>query len=141
MDAIRRLRSRGEKHTQRLGHEFASEIAPGAVVSFNGELGSGKTVFIRGMCEVLCPGITISSPSFTLINTYPGKQCDVHHIDLYRIDTREELSELGLEDYLYSGDITLIEWGEKLEGTLPEEAIGILISITGDMTREIEISH
>lgn len=117
------------------------ELAPGSIVSFSGELGAGKTVIIRGICDFLCPGISISSPSFTLINTYPGSLCDVHHIDLYRIENDIEIDELGIEDYLYGEDITLIEWGEKLGSSLPGNIIKFVISITGERLRLITIQR
>ena len=136
---LRKFKSFGEEDTHSFGHELASELKSGSVVSFSGELGVGKTALIRGICECLCPNITISSPSFTLINIYSCNKFNICHIDFYRIDNDKEIEELGLDDFLNGEYIVLIEWGEKIEKYLPPETIRVKITIIGDNLREIEV--
>ncbi|MBD3168984.1 MAG: tRNA (adenosine(37)-N6)-threonylcarbamoyltransferase complex ATPase subunit type 1 TsaE [candidate division Zixibacteria bacterium] len=130
-----------ENETFALGVKLAEELKPGDIISFTGELGAGKTVLIRGICSRLSPAAEVSSPSYTLVNTYPGRGLIVNHVDLYRIEGETELAGLGLDELFESGDITLIEWGEKLEGSIPGNAIKIKIIIIDESTREIEIER
>ncbi len=136
---ITTYKSAGESETRKLGEELAGGLEVGSVVSLSGELGAGKTVFIRGICNCLCPGVSISSPSFTLINTYPGRLCDIYHIDLYRLYSIGEIEELGIEELIYGDCIALIEWGEKIENLLPSDTIKVDIRIMGENTREIRV--
>jgi tRNA threonylcarbamoyladenosine biosynthesis protein TsaE len=100
-----RHRSASPEATAELGRTYASSVLPGAVVALVGELGTGKTQFI--------------SPTFTLINEYPAPFGAVIHVDLYRIGSRREIAELGLEEYFTDRTVCLIEWAEKLQGLLP----------------------
>jgi tRNA threonylcarbamoyladenosine biosynthesis protein TsaE len=139
MTSFESIVSCSEEETFSFGYEFAAGLHGGSVVSFDGELGAGKTVFIRGICDRLCPGIWVSSPSFTLVNTYPGRGCHINHIDLYRIDTGREIMELGIDEYFNEDDITLIEWGEKIKSLLPDKKIMITIYILSLNSRRIDI--
>jgi tRNA threonylcarbamoyladenosine biosynthesis protein TsaE len=105
-----------------------------------GELGAGKTQFIKGMAMGVGVGkpTYISSPSFTLINEYPGK-IPFYHIDLFRLEWEKEAEELGLEDYFQGEGITAIEWADKIPSFLPKEMLLILIAYTGKNSRSIEI--
>ena len=141
MAGIEKLESFSEQDTLRIGRELASRLRPGSVVSLSGDLGAGKTVVIRGCCECLCPEAAVSSPSYTLINIYPGQLCDICHIDFYRIDSASEILELGLEEYFSDDYITLIEWGDKIESSLPPNTIKVDISIVDESRRTVEISR
>jgi len=115
-------------------------LLPGDIVALVGELGAGKTQFIKGLAAGL--GIEkspyISSPSFTLINEYIGK-VRFYHIDLFRLTSEKEADELGLEEYFQSGGITAIEWADKISSLLPEEILWINIRYTGKNTRSFEM--
>ena len=104
-----------------------------------GELGTGKTQFIKGLAGGVGVGkpAYISSPSFTLINEYPGK-IPFFHIDLYRLGSEKEAEELGLEEYFQREGITAIEWADKIPSLLPKEILWIHIHYTGKSTRSIE---
>ena len=106
-----------------------------------GELGAGKTQFIKGLATGAGVGkpTYISSPSFTLINEYPGK-VPFYHIDLFRLKSQKEAEGLGLEDYLHAGGITAIEWADKIPSFLPDEMLSIHIVYTGKNRRSVQIS-
>ncbi|RPJ84309.1 MAG: tRNA (adenosine(37)-N6)-threonylcarbamoyltransferase complex ATPase subunit type 1 TsaE [Acidobacteria bacterium] len=126
-----------EEDTARLAARFASALAPGAIVLLTGDLGAGKTVFVRGMAAGI--GVDpdeVSSPTFTLIQEYRGRST-LFHVDLYRIEGGE-VDDLGLEELTTAGGIAAIEWAEKLPRPLPG-AISVTILDQGDDRRKIEI--
>ena len=131
--------SRSSEETEALGREFASSLRKGSVVSLEGSLGAGKTVFAKGIARAL--GITeaIVSPTFTLVQEYEGKE-KLYHLDVYRISGEDEFESMGGEEFLYPDGITLIEWAEKIKDMLPEDTIYVRISILEDQSREITIS-
>ena len=110
------------------------------VVALVGELGSGKTAFVQGLARGLQVPETyrITSPTFTIINEYPGR-CRLIHVDLYRIDTRSDLQDLGLEDLLHSDGVAAIEWAERLQPDLPDERLIVRLKIIDDESRRILI--
>lgn len=113
---------------------------PGArIFAFHGELGAGKTTFIKALCESFGVKDSMSSPSFSLVNEYhDAKNNSVYHFDLYRLKSPQEALDIGLEEYLYSGNYCFIEWPERAEDLLPEETVHVLIKVAGD-TREISV--
>jgi len=126
--------------TIRLGRMIGNLLKPGDVVALVGELGTGKTQFIKGLAEGVGVGkpTYISSPSFTLINEYPGR-VPFYHIDLFRLESEKEAEELGLEEYFQGEGITAIEWADKIPSLLPEENLWIHINYTGENARSLEI--
>jgi len=136
-----RHRSSSPEATADLGRAYASSLRPGSVVALIGELGTGKTQFIGGVCRGLGATLPATSPTFTIINEYPAPFGAVIHVDLYRITSLREIAELGLEEYFSERTVCLIEWAEKLEGLLPPGA-RLLHFYHGGTERErvIEIS-
>ncbi len=120
--------------------EFAKELAPklkkGDVLALYGELGAGKTFFTQQLCKFLGVKENVSSPSYVLMNEYQGHFI-IRHLDLYRLDSVEEILELGLHD-LYEDSITIIEWPEIAEGMLPENTIHIYFDFI-DSNRKVTI--
>lgn len=105
--------------TLEIASAFGKSLPSGAVVLFDGELGSGKTTFIKGIakaCKV--PSSHVVSPTFSLLNIYQGSK-SIFHFDLYRLKDHEDFIELGFIDYLYPDGITCIEWSEKIQEILP----------------------
>ena len=128
----------GEKTTEQLGQQLASLLRSGDVVALYGELGAGKTCLVRGLAKGL--GLEeglVASPSFSLINEYPGP-VSLFHMDCYRLHLEEEIEELGLEEYMDGPGITAIEWAERIS-RLPDNRLDISIRITGPTTRLIRI--
>jgi tRNA threonylcarbamoyladenosine biosynthesis protein TsaE len=126
--------------TIRTGKRLGRLLLPGHVVALIGELGSGKTRFIKGLAEGVGIGksIYISSPSFTLINEYPGK-IPFYHIDLFRLTSEMEAEGLGLEEYFQGNGITAIEWADRIPSLLPNELLLVKIHYTGERSRSLEL--
>lgn len=130
--------SESPEETQALARRLAARLGPGDVVACYGELGSGKTCFIQGLAEGLGVEGPVTSPTFILIGEYQGR-LPVYHIDLYRLDSFEEILALGVEECLYGRGVTLIEWAEKLEPLLPPHAIRVRLQGLGEEPREIRL--
>jgi tRNA threonylcarbamoyladenosine biosynthesis protein TsaE len=136
MSAARRLETRSAEETERAGEELARSLHAGDVVALTGELGAGKTCFVRGVVRGLGSATPATSPTFVLVNEYRGR-LPVHHVDAYRTVTLDELMDLGLTE-LFDGDgITLVEWADKLGPLLPARAIAVHIAGVGDEPRTI----
>ncbi|MGZ3589670.1 MAG: tRNA (adenosine(37)-N6)-threonylcarbamoyltransferase complex ATPase subunit type 1 TsaE [Thermodesulfobacteriota bacterium] len=132
--------SKSTSQTIRLGKSIGSRLRAGDVVALSGELGVGKTHFIKGLATGVGVGKStyVSSPSFTLINEYPG-EVPFYHIDLFRLENQKEAEGLGLEDYFQGRGITAIEWADKIPRLLPKEMLSIHIVYTGKNTRSIKM--
>jgi len=103
------------------------------IFAFHGEMGAGKTTFIKTICEHLNVTDTVSSPTFAIINEYVTEDSgSVYHFDLYRIKSWTEMLEIGYEDYFFSGNYCLLEWPEKIVNLLPEETVHIHIVVSQD---------
>lgn len=122
-----------------LGVKIAELLKPGNIIALYGELGSGKTTLVRGIARGLGVGkeIEITSPTFVLMNVYPGR-IPIYHFDLYRLSGAADLYELGFEDYFYTGGLSVIEWAEKAEILIPPDAIRLNLSTIGDNRRRIQ---
>lgn len=113
----------------------------GDVVALTGELGSGKTVLSQGIASGLgvpC-GYAVTSPTFTLVNEYPGREGTLYHLDLYRLSKAVDLADVGFEEYLQAGGVMVIEWAEKIQEILPEDAFRVVFSYLDETTRNIEV--
>ena len=133
--------SRNAQETLRIGEKIGRKLHPPRVILLYGELGSGKTVLVRGLAQGL--GVQdptlVRSPSFTLVNQYAGKEGTIYHIDFYRLEGPRDFSSLGLEEILASHSIVIIEWAEKLLLEL-ENTLKIRIRNNADPnTRRFEI--
>ncbi|MCQ2959385.1 MAG: tRNA (adenosine(37)-N6)-threonylcarbamoyltransferase complex ATPase subunit type 1 TsaE [Bacteroidales bacterium] len=108
------------------------------VLAFHGEMGAGKTTFIKALCSEFGVTDNVSSPTFAIINEYnTPENTTIYHFDLYRLETLEDLQNIGAEDYFYSGKICLVEWPELAEPLFPDNVLNIKISVLEDKTREI----
>ncbi len=106
--------------TARVAKDFARQVKAGHIVAFYGDLGSGKTLFIKALCKELGVPQEATSPSFTIINEYRAPQeLMIYHFDFYRLKSTAELQNLGLDDFFYGGNICLVEWAEKISMYLP----------------------
>jgi tRNA threonylcarbamoyladenosine biosynthesis protein TsaE len=117
--------SHSETQTHRLGARLATLLASGDVLALIGDLGTGKTRWVQGVCQGLGVTEPVSSPTFTLVNEYQGQALPVYHIDLYRLTEASELLTFGLEDYLYSDGICLIEWADRALDFLPPDYLTV----------------
>jgi len=129
------------RRTRACGRRLGRLLQPGAVVGLEGALGAGKTLFVAGVAEGLGiePGYRVASPTFTLINEYPGR-APIVHMDLYRLDDHDEMHEIGVLDYLGGAGICLVEWFERLAGAQLPDHLRVTIDVTGDHARCLRLS-
>ena len=106
--------SHSPAETEALGTEFGRAATSGLVVALNGDLGAGKTQFVRGLARGLDITARVHSPTFTLVNEYGGGRLRLFHLDLYRLETREQILSAGLEEFLPADGVTVIEWAERI---------------------------
>lgn len=120
--------SHSAEETFELGKEIAARAVPGCIICLDGDLGTGKTVFTKGVAAGL--GITepVCSPTFTVVQIYEEGRMPLYHFDVYRIDDPDEMEEIGFRDYLYGDGLTMIEWSELIEELIPAEAIRVRIT-------------
>lgn len=109
------------------------------IICFYGEMGVGKTTFIKEICKNLLVEDNVSSPTFSIVNQYKTKENKIiYHFDFYRLETEEEAYDMGYEEYFFQNDLCLIEWPEKIEGLIPEDIIKVILTKKGEQ-RIIEI--
>ena len=121
------IRTSSPEETERLGERIGRALEPGIVVALIGELGAGKTTLTKGIARGLEVPDLVHSPTFTLIHEHKGR-LPVYHFDLYRLDTPEQIEDLGYEDYFNGQGVTIIEWAEKIPSLLPDDHLEIRIS-------------
>jgi tRNA threonylcarbamoyl adenosine modification protein YjeE len=133
----RRMRAAGLAAFERLAEEFARSLVPGNVVALAGQLGSGKTTFVRAVVrELHGDDDGVASPTFVFWHRYPGEP-PIEHLDLYRIEGPGEAAELGLEESFELGSIVLVEWPERLPALIPAGALRVEIEGSGDEPRSL----
>ena len=116
--------------------KFMAEMGDYTVFAFYGQMGAGKTTFIKALCETMGVEDVITSPTFALVNAYTNAAGEpVYHFDFYRIKRVEEVYDMGYEDYFYSGHLCLLEWPELVEDILPEETVRVTITEEADGSR------
>jgi len=127
-----------EAETEALGAEIAQNLPDGAVLAFYGELGSGKTAFVRGMARGMGIKALVNSPTFTIVNEYIGPR-SLFHFDMYRLGSADELFDIGWEDYLARGGICAVEWSENVEDAFEGDEYIVRFEKLGDNARRITI--
>lgn len=128
--------SKSETETMAIGIQFASQLKAGTVIGLSGELGSGKTHFVKGLAQGLGYESEVTSPTFTLLHEYRGGRLPLWHVDWYRIQSVEEAFQIGLEEIWHEG-VTVMEWPEKVKPLLPLNALWVEIKVRGEQEREI----
>ena len=120
--------------------EFVAQMGEHTIFAFYGKMGSGKTTFIKAICEELGVEDVITSPTFAIVNEYHTATADeiIYHFDFYRIKKTEEVYDMGYEEYFYSGDVCFIEWPELIEDLLPDDAVRVSIHEIEDGKREVD---
>ena len=132
-------RSKGPDQTARLGAELATHLKAGDVVGLLGELGSGKTCFVRGLAAGLGASGSVKSPSYTIVNVYEGSAFTLYHVDLYRIASTDEFYSAGIDELLGSEGISVIEWADRVPALMDECTVVVRFSHVGESERSIEI--
>lgn len=130
--------AKSEKDLPGIAEQLINIVDKPKVILFYGEMGAGKTTFIRSLCAELGIEETISSPTFSLVNEYLTKNGKtVFHFDFYRIETPEEALDMGVEEYFYSGNYCLVEWPDKIAAYLPDDAVKVEVLVEDDESRKI----
>jgi tRNA threonylcarbamoyladenosine biosynthesis protein TsaE len=109
------------------------------IYAFQGNMGAGKTSFIRALCAAKNVKETVGSPTFSIINEYSSPTGIIYHLDLYRLKDEEEAIRAGVEDCLYSGETCLVEWPDRAPGIFPKETLGIVLEMIDPNTRKIRV--
>jgi tRNA threonylcarbamoyladenosine biosynthesis protein TsaE len=127
-------RTRSTEETRQVAKEFAGTLQRGDIVALVGDLGAGKTQFVKGVCEALLVSSPVASPTFVLLHRYLGKdpfgmELIIYHLDLYRIASTSEILDLGYEELFYGKGICLVEWADRLGDLLPDPRIDVRIML------------
>ena len=139
MKKILEIVTKSENETEAVAQDFAQKLIPGDFLAFYGDLGSGKTAFIRGIADILCPGVRVSSPTYAIVNEYRGKT-EIYHFDMYRITDEDSLYSVGFYDYFDRNGIIAAEWCENIPFALPEEYYEIVFEKLSDSERKITVN-
>ena len=130
--------SRCEADTELAGEKLARDLPGGSVVALYGDLGAGKTAFVRGMARGMGLDCRVSSPTFTIVNEYTGPR-ELLHFDMYRLDGPDELYNIGWDDYLTRDGVCAVEWSENIQDAFDGSEITVRIEKLSDTEREITI--
>ena len=133
---MRIFETNSERETEQAGEHFAAALPDGSVVAMYGELGSGKTAFVRGMARGMGIDCRVNSPTFTIVNEYQGDR-ELIHFDMYRLNSGDELFDIGWEDYLSRGSVCAVEWSENVEDAFYGDEIIVRFEKTSPTGRRI----
>ena len=129
--------SNSPAETETLGRQFARKLDAGSVLALSGELGSGKTQFVKGLVAGLGSDVAVTSPTFTIIHEYADGRLPVYHFDFFRLQDRQSLARLGLDDYFFGDGVCVIEWADRFPDLIPEKARWIDFEMKSENTRLI----
>ena len=135
---MRVFETNSEQETEQAGAQFAASLPDGVVVAMYGELGSGKTAFVRGMARGMGIDCRVSSPTFTIVNEYLGDR-ELIHFDMYRLGSGDELFDIGWEDYLSRGSVCAVEWSENVKDAFYGDEIIVRFEKTSPTGRRITV--
>ena len=130
--------SHSQLETEEMGQKLAEKLPGGSVVAMYGDLGAGKTAFVRGMAKGMGLSCRVSSPTFTIVNEYLGER-ELIHFDMYRLSSADELFDIGWEDYLSRGAVCAVEWSENVQDAFFGDEVVVRIEKLNDTDRKITI--
>ncbi|MCX7038950.1 MAG: tRNA (adenosine(37)-N6)-threonylcarbamoyltransferase complex ATPase subunit type 1 TsaE [Spirochaetes bacterium] len=134
------LHCASSEETAAAGERLAARLGPGSVVLLIGPLGAGKTTLAKGIGLGLGVSEQIISPTYTIVSEYRGR-LPLHHVDLYRVEGREQIENLGLDDFLWGEGVSLVEWGEKIEGQIDLPHLRVTLRIAAGGGRDIAVEE
>ena len=130
--------SNSPAETEAIGRQFAvKDVGVGSILALKGELGSGKTLFTKGLVAGLGSDATVTSPTFTIVHEYPSGRLPVYHFDLFRLGNRSSVARLGLDDYFFADGVSVIEWADRFPEFIPDQARWVSFEIKSENTRVI----
>jgi tRNA threonylcarbamoyladenosine biosynthesis protein TsaE len=123
--------------TEAFGRQFAGNLKPGDVLALVGELGGGKTQFVKGLAAAIGAITPVTSPTFTLLHEYSGGRLPIYHFDFFRVEDRESAERLGVDDYFFGDGVSVIEWADRFPDLIPENARWISFETKSETQRGI----
>lgn len=130
------VRTASAEETQNLARLLADTLEPGMIIALDGDLGAGKTTFVQGLAEGLGAAESVSSPTFVLLRIYHGR-LSIFHFDAYRLDSSAQLEDIGADEYLWGGGISVVEWAERVADALPADRLRVRMTHDGHDARRI----
>ncbi len=131
--------SNSPAETEAIGRQLAEDLDAGSVLALKGELGSGKTLFTKGLVAGLGSSAAVTSPTFTIVHEYQGGRLPVYHFDFFRLENRDAAARLGLDDYFFDDGLSVIEWADRFPELVPEQARWISFKIQSECQRAIAL--
>ena len=131
--------SNNPAETEAIGQRFAKDINAGSILALKGELGSGKTQLVKGLVAGLGSSAAVTSPTFTILHEYSSGRFPVYHFDFFRLEDRQSVARLGLDDYFFGDGVSVIEWADRFPEFIPGQARWILFEIKSENTRAITL--
>ncbi len=131
--------SNNPAETEAIGQRFAKDVDAGSILALKGELGSGKTQLVKGLVAGLGSGAAVTSPTFTILHEYSSGRFPVYHFDFFRLEDRQSVARLGLDDYFFGDGVSVIEWADRFPEFIPGQARWILFEIKSENTRAITL--
>ena len=131
--------SNSPDETEAIGRRLAEHIGAGSVLALKGDLGSGKTSFVKGLVAGLGASAGVTSPTFTILHEYQGGRLPVYHFDFFRLEDRQSVQGLGLDHYFFGDGLSVIEWADRFPEFIPEQARWILFEIKSENQRAISV--
>ena len=131
--------SNSPDETEAIGRRLAEHIGVGSVLALKGDLGSGKTSFVKGLVAGLGSSTGVTSPTFTILHEYRGGRLPVYHFDFFRVEDRQSVQGLGVDDYFFGDGLSVIEWADRFPEFIPEQARWILFEIKSENQRAISV--
>ncbi|HEU0275914.1 MAG TPA: tRNA (adenosine(37)-N6)-threonylcarbamoyltransferase complex ATPase subunit type 1 TsaE [Candidatus Udaeobacter sp.] len=133
--------SKSPAETEAVGRQLAERVGSGSVLALQGELGSGKTQFTKGLVAGMGSNAAVFSPTFTIVHEYRGGRLPVYHFDFFRVENRQSLERLGLDDYVFGDGISVIEWADRFPEFVPQQARWISFEIKSEKERAISFEE
>ena len=134
------MRTNSPQETRALGRRLAGKLQAGDVLLLWGDLGAGKSELTRGIAEGLGVTATVTSPSFTILNVYDDGRVPLYHFDWYRLNSADELYEMGMDEYLGGDGVAVVEWPSQCEEAIPETYLSVGLAPVGENEREITLT-
>lgn len=129
--------SNSPAETEAFGRQLAKDADAGSVFALTGDLGAGKTQFVKGLVAGLESDAVVTSPTFTIVHEYPGGRLPIYHFDFFRLEDRQRMSQLGLDDYLFGDGVCVIEWADRFQDLIPAQARWIAFEMKSENARAI----
>jgi len=130
--------SNSPAETEKFGCQFAKKLSAGSILALKGELGSGKTQFVKGLAAGVGSNAAVTSPTFTIVHEYSGGRWPIYHFDFFRIEDRQSAVRLGLDDYFFDDGVSVIEWADRFPDLNPESAQWVSFEMKSENERAIK---